>query len=284
MAITLRSYVVVLGVSCRGIDDDIPLTIKDDNLRDKLLNVNLLIATIEALNDNPTPSSDCKITFLEETNTFYNSFLEFEDFYFDLGEISSGSTTTDSDISLLDYEAFYFDDDHIKEISSDSTTTHSDISLFEYDSFIFEEFVDELTHIISPPEYDCFYFRNLPDPGELMSVINSRIRENLSTTLVNLPIEDDYSPLLAYVVWIFLAYLTYPVIPLYLHPFGNEDTIFDPGITINHLYSFKPGSSHWHGAFRKFNTHRSHLNEWPMIINGKNTHILDVLLFHFYPP
>nr|GEX01438.1 hypothetical protein [Tanacetum cinerariifolium] len=28
-----------------GIDDDIPLTIKDDNLRDKLLNVNLLIAT-----------------------------------------------------------------------------------------------------------------------------------------------------------------------------------------------------------------------------------------------
>nr|GFD45166.1 hypothetical protein [Tanacetum cinerariifolium] len=39
-----------------GIDDDIPLTIKEDNLRDKLLNVNLLIATIEALNDNPTPS------------------------------------------------------------------------------------------------------------------------------------------------------------------------------------------------------------------------------------
>nr|GFC94743.1 hypothetical protein [Tanacetum cinerariifolium] len=43
-----------------GIDDDIPLTIKDDNLREKLLYVNLLIATIEALNDNPTPSFDCK--------------------------------------------------------------------------------------------------------------------------------------------------------------------------------------------------------------------------------
>nr|GFB57042.1 hypothetical protein [Tanacetum cinerariifolium] len=84
------------------IDDDIPLTIKDDNLRDKLLNVNLLIATIEALNDNPTPSSDCKIkssstsfnSFLEETNTFHNSLPEFENFYFNLGEISSGSTTT----------------------------------------------------------------------------------------------------------------------------------------------------------------------------------------------
>nr|GEX91354.1 hypothetical protein [Tanacetum cinerariifolium] len=178
-----------------GIDDDIPLTIKDDNLRHKLLNVNLLIVTIEALNVNPTPSSDCKIkssstsfnSLLEETSTFHNSLPEFENFYFDLGEISSGSTTTHSDISLPDYEAFSFDDDHIKEINSGSTTTHSDIYLSEYDSFIFdfanEEFVDELTHIISPPEYDCFYFRNLPDPGELMSVLNFGICENLSTTL-----------------------------------------------------------------------------------------------------
>nr|GFA75627.1 hypothetical protein [Tanacetum cinerariifolium] len=226
--------------------------IEDDNLREKLLNVHLLIANIEALKDNPTPSfelltkssSTSLNSFLEETNTFHNSFPEFEDLYFDLGEISSGSTTTHSDISLPDYEAFYFNDDHVKEISSGSTTTHSDISLSEYDSFIFdfahEEFADELTHIISPPEYDCFYFWNLPDPGELMSVLNFGIRENLSTTSVNLPIEDDYSPLLAYVVWIFLAYLTYPVIPPYLHPFGNKDTIFDPGITINHSYLFKP--------------------------------------------
>nr|GFA96413.1 hypothetical protein [Tanacetum cinerariifolium] len=280
-----------------GIDDDIPLTIKDDNLRDKLLNVNLLMATIEALNDNPTPSSDCKTKssstslnyLLEETSTFHNSLLEFENFYFYLREISSGSTTTHSDISLPDYEAFSFDDDHIKEISSGSPTTHSDISLSEYDSFIFdlthEEFVDELAHIISPPKYDCFYFRDLLDQGELMSVLNSGIRENLlSTTLVTIPIEDDHSPLLAYVVWIFVAYLTYPVIPPYLHPFGNEDTIFDPGITIYHFYSFEPISSHRHGAFKKFNTHRSHLNEWPMTINGKNTPLLDVLLFHFYPP
>nr|GEY38536.1 hypothetical protein [Tanacetum cinerariifolium] len=102
-----------------------------------------------------------------------------------------------------------------REISSGSTTTHSDISLSEYDSFIFnlanEEFVDELAHIISPPEYDCFYFRDFPNPGELMSVLNFRIRENLpSATSVNLPIEDDHSPLLTYVVWIFLAYLTIP--------------------------------------------------------------------------
>nr|GEY79704.1 hypothetical protein [Tanacetum cinerariifolium] len=287
-----------------GIDDDI-----HDILREKLLNVHLLIANIEALKDNPTPSSKLLTkssstsskSFLEETNTFHNSLPEFENFYFDLGEISSGSTTTHSDISLPDYKAFSFNNDHIEEISSGSTTTHSDISLPEYDSFVFdfsndqfpptdrsdlthEEFADELAHIISPPEYNCFYFRDFPDPGDLISIFNSRIRENLSTTCVNLPIEDDHSPLLAYVVWIFLAYLTYPVIPLYIHSFGNEDTIFDPGITINRIYSFKPGLSHRYGAFKKFNTHRSHLNEWPMIINGKNTPILDVLLFHLYPP
>nr|GFA59170.1 hypothetical protein [Tanacetum cinerariifolium] len=41
-----------------GIDDDIILIIKDDILREKLLNINLLIANIEALKDNPAPSSN----------------------------------------------------------------------------------------------------------------------------------------------------------------------------------------------------------------------------------
>nr|GFD28916.1 hypothetical protein [Tanacetum cinerariifolium] len=55
--------------------------IEDDNLRERLLNVNLLIANIEALKDNPTPSfefltkssSTSFKSFLEETNTFDNS-------------------------------------------------------------------------------------------------------------------------------------------------------------------------------------------------------------------
>nr|GEZ53502.1 hypothetical protein [Tanacetum cinerariifolium] len=200
--------------------------IEDNNLREKLLNIHLLIANIEALKDNPTSSSEFLTkssstspkSFLEETNTFYNSLPEFENFYFDLKEISSGCTTTHYDISLPDYEVFYFYYDHIEETSSGSTTTHSDISLSEYDSSIFdlsndhfpptdrsnfthEEFADELAHMISPSEYDCFYFRSLPDPGELISILNSRIRENLSsTTRVNLPVEDDHSPLLAYVL------------------------------------------------------------------------------------
>nr|GEX99811.1 hypothetical protein [Tanacetum cinerariifolium] len=169
----------------RGIDDYILLTIKDDILREKLLNVNILIANIEALNDNPTPSFDFMTkssstslnSLLEVTNTFDNSLLELETFCFDLDEISCGSTTTRSDISLPNYEAFY--DDHVKEISSGSTNTHSDSYL--YDSFIFDlsinpfrpadrsdfyEFADELAHIISPSEYDCFCFKDEPNSGD----------------------------------------------------------------------------------------------------------------------
>ncbi|GJW67242.1 hypothetical protein Tco_0121666, partial [Tanacetum coccineum] len=171
-----------------GIDTDILLTIKDDILREKLLNINLLIANIEALKDNHALSSDVMTKssstshnlFLEETNTFDNSLPESETFCFNLEEISSGSPTTRSDYSLLDYEAFY--DDHIEKNSSGSTTTHSDFSLSKYDSFIFdlsinlfppadrsdfyhEEFADELAHIISPLEYACFNFKNEPELG-----------------------------------------------------------------------------------------------------------------------
>ncbi|GKA95770.1 hypothetical protein Tco_0817865 [Tanacetum coccineum] len=200
-----------------GIDTDILLTIKDDILREKLLNVNLLIAKIEALKDNPTPSSDFVTKssstslnfFLEETNTFDNSLPESKTFCFNLEEISSGSTTTRSDYSLPDYEAFYFDDDHIEEKSSGSTTTHSDFSLSKYDSFIFdlsidpfppadrsnfyhEEFADELAHIISPPKYDCFYFKNKPELGNFtMDVVedipDNPTREHYVHVLYDLP-------------------------------------------------------------------------------------------------
>nr|GFA18158.1 hypothetical protein [Tanacetum cinerariifolium]GFA22188.1 hypothetical protein [Tanacetum cinerariifolium] len=107
--------IVILEVG--GINDDILLTIKDDILCEKLLNVNLLIAKIEALKDNPTPSSDfmtksssTSLNFLlEESNTF--------------------------DISLPDYEAFY--NYHVKGISSGSTTTHFDFLFRIRSSLIF---------------------------------------------------------------------------------------------------------------------------------------------------
>nr|GEY31708.1 hypothetical protein [Tanacetum cinerariifolium] len=262
--------------------DTIPTTESDEVINDDDSLYYEIIEYVEASpHDSKLVSLEVEKIVIPKDEEIEDDNLQFENFCFDLEEISSGSTTTHSDISLSEYEAFSFYDDNIEEISSDSTTTQSDISLLEYDSFIFdllidqfppsdrsdfthEEFGDKPAHIISPPEYDCFYFRNLPDLGELISSLNSGIRENLSsTTYVNLPVEDDYSPLLAYVVWIFLAYLTFLVIPPHVHSFGNEDTIFDPGITINR-FSFKPGLSHRCRTFKKFNTHRSHLNESPI--------------------
>ncbi|GJX04386.1 hypothetical protein Tco_0190302 [Tanacetum coccineum] len=241
------------------IEDDI-LLIKDDTLREKLLNVNRLVAKIKALKDNPVPSSVVvtKSTstfpnlFLEETNTFDNSLPESETFCFNLEEPSSGSPTTPSDLSLPDYEAF--SNDHIEETSSGSTTTYSDSSFSKYDSFIFdlsinsyhpsnrsdfhEEFADELAQIISQPEYDCF-FKDEPELGNFtMDVVGNifQKREPRVHVLNILPtLELDFIPssesIFAYVVWIFLPFLFIPVIPPYLLSCGDEDTIFDPGIS-----------------------------------------------------
>nr|GEZ28760.1 hypothetical protein [Tanacetum cinerariifolium] len=266
-----------------GIDADILQTIKDNIL---------------PLKDNPTPSSDFMTkssstslnSLLDETNTFDNSLPESETFYFDLEEISSGSTTTRYDISLPDYEAFY--DDHVKEISSSSTTTHSDLSL--YDSFIFDlsinpfppagrsdfyEFVDELAHIISPPEYDCFYINNEPNSRDFaIDVVEDtfltreprvHVHNVLPTHLtlqLNLDLILSSKYLFTYVVWIFLPLISYSVAPQYLLSFGNEDTIFDPGISSYHISSFMPDVSHRSEAFIKFNVYPKHLNESPMEI------------------
>nr|GEV09592.1 hypothetical protein [Tanacetum cinerariifolium] len=108
-----------------GIDNDILLTIQDDILREKLLNINLLIAKIKALNDNPTPSFDF---MTKSSSTSLNSLLE---------------ETNTCDNSLPEFETFCFD---VEEISSDSTIYFSNSLL--------EEFTDELALITYPPDYD----------------------------------------------------------------------------------------------------------------------------------
>nr|GEW84738.1 hypothetical protein [Tanacetum cinerariifolium] len=99
------------------IDTNILLSIKDNILREKLLNINLLISKIEALNNNPTPNTDSVLkspssfpnSFLKETDTFDNSLPESKIFYFHLEEKRSGNPTSHSDLSLPDYEAFFCD-------------------------------------------------------------------------------------------------------------------------------------------------------------------------------
>nr|GEX19936.1 putative reverse transcriptase domain-containing protein [Tanacetum cinerariifolium] len=265
-----------------GIDDDILLTIKDDILRENLLNINHLFAKIKALNDNLIPfydpiisrtpstltpsgesdffleevdallavedgpassqfpksyldpegdillleaflnddhSSDFKTkssstslnSLLEETNNFDNSLPESDTLCFDVVEISSGSTTTRSNISLPEYEASYddqsfFDEDVSEKIFSkllldeeiipmkmdqhyynaesdlmESLRTHDSSLLIssKIDSLL-DEFVGELTLLKSIPpgidETDC-------DPEEDIHLIEKLLYDNSSPHL-----------------------------------------------------------------------------------------------------
>ncbi|GJW15633.1 hypothetical protein Tco_0019766 [Tanacetum coccineum] len=192
------------------IDTDILLTIKDDILREKLRNINLLIAKTESLNDNPTldfvlkspfsfpiPVNDSDF-FLEKTKTF---------------------------LSLPELKTFRFD---IEEKNSGSTTVHADISL---------------------PEYDSFHFEIEPDQGELTRVVVEDISDNLTRKLyVHVPnvlptlltLVDRLYLFLTYVIRLFLPYFTYPVESSFPFSFGSEDTIFDPGISAYSFYSLEP--------------------------------------------
>nr|GEV97746.1 reverse transcriptase domain-containing protein [Tanacetum cinerariifolium] len=113
-------------------------------------------------------------------------------------------------------------------------------------------------------------------PSELTSIVDSGIRENVpSATNVNLPPEKDHYPLFAYVVWIFLSFLMYPVVPPNLLSFGNEDTIFDPGIANYHFPSLLPDVSHRCETFMKFNVYPKLLNKSPMEILSSSCSPMD---------
>ncbi|GJX26291.1 hypothetical protein Tco_0232587 [Tanacetum coccineum] len=149
------------------IDTDILLTIKDDILREKLRNINLLIAKIETLNDNPT------LDFVLKSHSSFPIPVKDSDFFLEKSETF---------FSLPELETFRFD---IEEKNSGSTTVHADISLSEYDSF---------------------HFEIEPDQGELTRVVVEDISDNLTRELyVHVPnvlptLEDRHHLFLTYVI------------------------------------------------------------------------------------
>nr|GEX50527.1 reverse transcriptase domain-containing protein [Tanacetum cinerariifolium] len=113
-----------------GIDDDILLTIKDDILCEKLLNVNLLIAKIEVLNDNPTPFYDPIVSITSSTLTPFREsdfFLEEVDAFIAVEDEPTSSQFPQSyldpegDILLL--EAFLNDDPSFDFMTKSSSTS-----------------------------------------------------------------------------------------------------------------------------------------------------------------
>ncbi|GKD67212.1 hypothetical protein Tco_1309320, partial [Tanacetum coccineum] len=127
--------------------------------------------------------------------------------------------------------------------SSGSTTTHSDFSLPEYDSFIFdpfppadrsvshhEKFSNELAHILSPPEYNRFYFDLEADLGEFTSVLEKDLIDLSTKDFTS--IELNNSPLLLYDCDPSLSKEFSEIDLQVSFPSGNEDIVFDPGIII----------------------------------------------------
>ncbi|GJY32624.1 hypothetical protein Tco_0417093 [Tanacetum coccineum] len=141
--------------------------VKDDILHEKLLNINLLIAKIKSLNDNPTP--DC---VLKSSSPFPIPVKDSDSFF-----EKSNTSLSYSDNSLTEFKTF---SDHTEETSSGSTTTHADNSL---------------------PEYDSFLFEIEPDQGELTSIVMEDILgeprvhvPNVLATHPNLMLDPDFIP------------------------------------------------------------------------------------------
>nr|GEX55343.1 hypothetical protein [Tanacetum cinerariifolium] len=124
--------------------------VKDDILREKLLNIHLFIGKIESFNDNPTPDH-----LLKSPSSFPIP-VEDSDSFFE----KSNTSHSYLDNSLPEFETF---SDHTKETSSGSTTTHVDNCL---------------------PEYDLFLFEIEPGQGELTSVV---MEDNLGEPRVHVP-------------------------------------------------------------------------------------------------
>ncbi|GJY27240.1 hypothetical protein Tco_0401966 [Tanacetum coccineum] len=182
-----------------------------------------------SLSGKPTPSSDYVVKslsaspipcgdsdhLLEETDTLLSHFdyspLEYETFSFDIEEKSSGNS-------------FIFDLSIDPFPPADRSVSHH------------EEFADELAHIISPSEYDRFYFDLEIVPGDFTRVLEENIFD-LSTKGLTINELNDSSLLLSDCDSSLSKEFS-KIDLLVSFPSGNEDIIFDPGIfTINGVHS-----------------------------------------------
>ncbi|GKE23056.1 hypothetical protein Tco_1434568, partial [Tanacetum coccineum] len=179
-----------------AIDIDI-LQIEDEILREKLLNVNLLIDNIEALNLTPS------IPFVLK----YPS--------------SFPIPIVDSDFLIEEVDTFLVPEDSIPPGIESDFDSEGDIIFYdllnddpipEYERFTFDIEPDApvINNFDELNEDECF------DQGGGEIVFSQNIEDDDSFTLI---------------IRTFLPFLTYPEVSPLLLSTGSEDTIFDPGIS-----------------------------------------------------
>ncbi|GKF38013.1 hypothetical protein Tco_0114771 [Tanacetum coccineum] len=179
------------------IDNDI-FQIEDEILREKLLNVNLLVDKIEALKLTPF------IPFVLENLS------------------SSAIPVVDSEFIIEEVDTFLILEDSIPPSIESDLDSEGDIV-----------FLDNLLNDDPIPEYERFTFDIEPDAP----MINNFDELNEDECFdpgggeidLSQNIEDDNS--FAFVIRTFLPYRTYLVDSPLLLSTGSEDTIFDPGIS-----------------------------------------------------
>ncbi|GJX75601.1 hypothetical protein Tco_0322412 [Tanacetum coccineum] len=263
--------------------------VKDDILHEKLLNIYLLIAKIESLNDNPTP--DCVIKSpspfpipVEDSDSFFKK---------------SDTFLSYSDNSLPEFDTF---SDHTEETSSGSTTIHADNSLPEYDSFLFETEPDqgELTSVVLEdilgeprvpnvfPTHPTLYLDSNFAPSD------DSLEPDLVVSFPSGTRNKIFDPGIFIVVQskrflspnkFSISFIRDPLSPVFdtLLPFSseNEENFFNP----DSLSSNEEKSPHLL-SHRGFNPSKIifDFSKRPMMISGGDIPILDVSFLHFYPP
>ncbi|GKE26480.1 hypothetical protein Tco_1441864, partial [Tanacetum coccineum] len=228
--------------------------VKDDILHEKLLNIYLLIAKIESLNDNPTP--DCVLKSpspfpipVEDSDSFFkksNTSLSYSD-----NSLPEFKTFSDHTVVMEDI----LGEPRVPNVFPTHPTLYLDLDFAPSNDSL------EPDLVVSFPSGT----RNkIFDPGIFIKVQSKRF---LSPNEFSISfIWDPHS----------LVFDT-------LLPFSskNEEKVFNPGSLSSNEEKFPHLLSH-----QGFNTSKiiSDFSESPMMISGGDIPILDVPFLYFYPP
>ncbi|GKF96983.1 hypothetical protein Tco_0292804, partial [Tanacetum coccineum] len=197
---------------------------EDDILREKLLNIYLLIAKIESLNDNPTSFS---FSYSD------NSLPEFEIFSDHTEETRSGSTITHADNSLPEYVSFHF------EIEPDQ----GELSRVVMET-IFGEPRVHVPNVLptQPTLYQDSDFTPSNDSlgSDLEVSFPSGTRNKIFDPGISIEVQSKRFLSLDEISNSFISDPLFPVIDTLL-PFSseNEDKVFNPGILSSNILSHR---------------------------------------------
>ncbi|GJY65772.1 hypothetical protein Tco_0468010 [Tanacetum coccineum] len=245
MLVSLEVVEIVILEVC-GIDTDILLTIKDEILCEKLLNVNLLIAKIEALKDNPTSSANF---VTKSSSTSLNFFIQETDFSYN---------------SLPQFRLLIF-----LTIKQKRRVVAVPLLMRIFLFLKNQEFMCLMFYPPIPPFIDFDFIPSYNDLGYDLDV-SSPFGDRNKIYDPGICIEVEFTR--------FLATHSLVIDTLLSFSSENKDKVFNHGVLASKEKS-TPSSSH-----QGFKASKLFHQKSAMLIYGEDIPILDVPFLHFYPP